>query len=331
MNTDRLQNVLDVDKGLGVIAMVLVHSLSWIIPSEEVRSHIQEFPYSYLSYSLIITLFALFLPGLAAAQLYLKKNTPSQIFDLAVLCLSAGFAFSFLLFEPEYWSHWDVLHFLGVSFFLLIPLYFIENEYVDWLFLFLFAFSSRYFLELFGPEHSLFKNILVGEEYTFWPLFPWFAMLLNGRIAVRYFNNPAKPLKGIIVISLVLIFLACLLPSSREYLASVWYRNSSVYHPPLGVFLMLLSGFWLMLSLTALLLEKLPRVVKVLSLLGRQIFWVFVIHVFAGYPLAKKLLAHPVIPRTLIFVSSMFVLSFVSAYTLEFISNKRLLIRFVKQ
>lgn len=331
MTLDRTQKVLDTAKGIGVIAMVLVHSLSWIIPSEELHKHQYESPYTFFSYSYIITLFALFIPALAAAQLKYKKNNRDQVFELAALCLSAGFSVNFLLYGQDHWNHWDVLHFLGVSFFLLIPLSYVKNILFDWVLLFVFVSGGIFLEPLLGFERSLIKDILVGEKYTLWPLFPWFAMLLNGRIALAYLYEKKVNPNKVLLLSCLVIIVGLMLPMSGEYLISVWNRTASVYHPPLGVFISLLSAFWILLVLTDRWMDKAIFFAKAFGLLGRQIFWVFASHVFVGFTVSKQLLSYPVLPRTVSFVLFMYALCFLIAYSLEWISSKRLLIRFVKQ
>lgn len=235
MNTTRFWQI-DVARGIAVVGMVAYHFLVDL----EMIFHLQIGVYKppLVIFARIVALLFILLVGASAAIKYEKLKTfgfhkitsgfAKKALQL-LLCAGVITTVTFVMFRDET-IVMGILHFIGISMLLIVPFLLLDNKYLIF-FALLFLIigvvvpnieTTSYWLLPLGIVPKMFSTL------DFFPLFPWFGIILIGVVAGRMFKKKQ-------------IVLTKVLPDNI-LLAKIGQKSLMIYllHQPI-----LWSGLWI--------------------------------------------------------------------------------------
>lgn len=294
---------LDVIKAITVVAMIIVHNVIWWLsfhPSVA-RSAID----SWFIIIGLLSFFVMMIPVTAGAALYFyfgqhkqKKLPPfTSVLKRALLLVSVGFIMNTLAFGSEYMFQWNVLQFFSLG---MIILFLVVNYLnIRWLLFFglvsvLVAPILRVALSTYNDLYIV--SIMIGEPNGahFWPLFPWFSLLVTGySVAYVFFVNQAALKKSYLVIAsgvTLIIFTIISGPMVLEFdFKNLWGEN--IFQPPVmqvfGIIGVALCLFGLVELLNS---KKVQLPYSSLQVFGVGLFYTYVVHMILGHQLQLRVL-----------------------------------------
>lgn len=195
---------IDAARGVAIIGMVVYHFLVDLEMIFHLPIGVYRFPMVMLAR--IVAVMFILLVGISAAIRYekIKKEGIKKIFVMFAkrslyLLLWAGAitAVTFIMFRKET-VVMGILHFIGMSTILIVPFLLLENKYlmiVSLFFLYLGVIIpsikiTNYWLLPFGAAPNTFSS------FDYFPLFPWFGIILIGVVLGRIFIGQWPPYRN---------------------------------------------------------------------------------------------------------------------------------------
>lgn len=187
---------IDLTRGIAVLGMIIYHfifdlkyfHLSLLVDTVYFRL------LGFLTASAFI-----FLVGFSAQLRFLKLHTQTiskvfiQFSRRALTILFFGFLISFVtyLISPREFVIFGILHFIGLSLFLIFPFLYFDSFFILTAIIFLIIltpiFSSLHPTNLFLIWLGSSPQGFVSFDYV--PLIPWFALFLSGLISARFYTS----------------------------------------------------------------------------------------------------------------------------------------------
>ena len=290
---------IDAIKGVGVIAMILLHSFVWWYVERDygTMNPSRDFIES-IFFLKVIGVLVFLIPVAAGFTFYhyfMKRAKAGQgresLGFLLWRCGSLfvlGYAVNLLAWGGQEWMAWDVLQFFAVGFAVLGALSFFPFP-ATIAATALVALATPLLRGLWGTASDSYGIIiLVGNESgtQYWPFFPWFILLGGGAIAAYLYENLPKKRRGALILGSA--FLCAVFMVSGVFFVGGDPTNAwgpLIFLPPVWTVLGIVSAFIFALFS----LRKLDVVISPSGFLGvmsRGILWIYAVHIIIGYRLS---------------------------------------------
>ncbi len=286
---------MDILRGLGVLSMVLFHSISWLWTVDATNKMAPFAEGILIRNGIWFGIPALWLPIVAGSSLAIRnqkeKNSgflglpsPTEIILLGILFFSLATLGNLLLWSDHSVWRWDILHFVASCFLiygildhcslrgLLIPLALLA-------------------MMLGSPVWDPWRFIGVTPPEV-WPLTPWFAIFVLGVELAKY-----RPLWRVgkrwwipFLAGGVAALLGILTPSGREWILTAHPFRTALYLPPTEIFISLMGLYVLTLITIERFFVRFPKrrgVPPSLAKISGAALWIFILHMVIGVPLAE--------------------------------------------
>ncbi|MAE42753.1 hypothetical protein CMO93_03205 [Candidatus Woesearchaeota archaeon] len=335
---------LDIAKFICVALMIFIHSVFWIVTTQDEIMSTQNNIYPIIINLVFLGLFPMSIPAVAGASLrihfskYWKNNKIKgypfkHILKVSSFIIILGFIMNFLAFGIEDLFSWDALQFIGISFITITLL------------LKFFSISSVFFagaLTLFTAEivrnslsdynSNYLAAIFIGNSsgFFFWPFFPWFSTITFGFLAAHYYIKYKDNIASRIIFIITGLLLLGISFLRKELLpvidsSNVW--GATIFQPKVGFILAIMGSFSLLIVFSNLLSEKIhPKKYGIINSYSKGILWIYILHIIIGFNLSLlfKALFSPLVAIILLLLVLFLISWGIGIFTLKFVYGRKL-------
>jgi hypothetical protein len=258
-------------RAIGVVSMVLYHSLIWVAgkdPGGALQVFKEAFWYRHINW---VGMPALWLPAIAGTSLALRPASRSPLYWGASFLILATLGNGILWSEFSLWR-WDILHFIAACFIV----YGISQKW-----------DSRRTIPILGACCALVYFAGIRLPPSPWPFIPWFGLFALGvwvgAYRLRLPGQLLRPREFLFWLSLTLA--ALLLPSSTSWLSRMEPFHSHLFSPPPSIFIALSAGYVLAqstLDQVAYLAKTRPTTPLIVRKFSNAAFPIFLVHLVIG-------------------------------------------------
>lgn len=285
---------MDILRGLGVLSMVLFHSISWLWTVDTTNKMAPFAEGILIRNGIWFGLPALWLPIVAGSSLAIRykkeKNIgflgltgPAEIILLGALFLGLATLGNLLLWGDRSVWRWDILHFVA-SCFLIFGI--LDYCRLRWLLI-----PLAFLAILFGsPQWNPWRFVGVTPPEV-WPLTPWFAIFVLGVELAKYRSRwrIGERWRTPFLIAGAAALLGILTPTGRDWILTAHPFRTALYSPPTEIFVSLMGVYVLTLLTIERFFARFPKrrgVPPALAKISGAALWIFILHMVIGVPLA---------------------------------------------
>ena len=333
---------LDAMKALCVLAMVIFHSIFWLLTSDDqifISEEILMFQSLDSSFMILLSFVAIFglLPPMipmtagTALRFHLRKrwsknsNKLNKKYPLSTLLkrtlflVILGIFLNLLAWGFDDIFSWDVLFFISFSFVLITLFSKIFSIYLLIFISFAGVFITPFIRKLFLNFDEFYIGIilvgdLIGDHY--WPIFPWIFLVIFGLCVAHFYLilNRKTFYKLFLISGLILMGAAIFSGNFFFEMESSNLWGKTIFQPPTTTLLGIMGLFNILIVIFDKVLTKIKlKKYGLINSFSKGILWVYILHTIIFYRISEVVVSSGEIP-TKIFITSFLFIGLIFSY-----------------
>ena len=179
---------IDFARGIGIVMMIVSNFVTDLQYFENYNSH----AIFWHVFAVITATIFIFLVGVSLTVSYSRSNALSKFLKRGAYIFGLGMILTLVtwIFIPQDYIRFGILHLIGISIILAYPFLKLKNNYLILLTAFISVLLGYFIKTMTASSNLLLWTGLTTNGFSsvdYFPLFPWFGLILVGLVAGRLF------------------------------------------------------------------------------------------------------------------------------------------------